>query len=321
MENEYIQTAAVSSDGASDDNIIIVGKISKNKHSLIEGIVALNIYDKMEETLRFNDIIMCGQQLIEFADAARLATNRRTIIKHFGERLRQTATTNYVFSRLDNNTRYYICEKSEAIGMYILFAIGAVHTPVKTLANIKQTANHILANYMEPVGEIISMTTVSEIMECLDSKYSFSEKVFNHDNIIFAIIPYSHREFNSECMIADTNVPVVCLYHMNERGVEQGATPIAVFFHELGHVLHIRCFGSPFRVPNDLVDFLSDLCFPTIKDITESEQNEIFADVLSIGLMQGTKYGEYDLFKEIHSDDKRAFKAIVEKLLKKIESD
>jgi hypothetical protein len=225
------------------------------------------------------------------------------------------ALTNYAFSHLDNNTPYYICEKSEAIGMYILFAIGAGHPPVKTIGNIKQAANHILANYTEPVGEIISKATVSEIMERLDSKYSFSEKVFRRDNIIFAIIPHSHREFSSECMIADTNVPVVCLYHMSERGVRQKANPIAVFFHELGHVLHIRYFGGPFRVPDYVLNLLSDLCFPTIKEVTKSEQNEIFADVLSIGLMQGTGYEEYDLFKEFHPDDKQVFKTIVEKLI------
>jgi hypothetical protein len=118
-------------------------------------------------------------------------------------------------------------------------------------------------------------------------------------------------------MIADTSVPVICLYHMNERGVEQRANPTAVFFHELGHMLHIRCFGNPLRVPDSIIDFLSGLCFPAIKESTESKQNEIFADVLSIGLMQGTKYEEYDVFKEIHSDDKQVFKTIAEKLLKK----
>jgi hypothetical protein len=44
---------------------------------------------------------------------------------------------------------------------------------------------------------------------------------------------------------------------------------------------------------------------------------EVFADILGVGLMCQTPFERYDFFKQIHSDDKAAFKLIVEKLLAK----
>jgi hypothetical protein len=49
-----------------------------------------------------------------------------------------------------------------------------------------------------------------------------------------------------------------------------------------------------------------------------AEQSELFADVLSVGLMYQTPYEKYDVYKEVHPDDKMAFKALVENLLKNI---
>jgi hypothetical protein len=58
--------------------------------------------------------------------------------------------------------------------------------------------------------------------------------------------------------------------------------------------------------------------FPNLKQSNADEQMEIFADVLSVGLMQQTPYEKYDLYKKVHPDDKVAFKELIETLLKNI---
>ena len=274
----------------------------------------MNIYEKIEKIVEFNDLVDCGHKLIEFADNTMKASNRATLIKYFYERLYQNALTRYTFNR-SGDMFYYICEKNEAIGMCLLCSIGGKQTPVKSLIKIKEAGNHIITDYREPVGENISKSTILEILEHLDTKYSFSKKVFNRKPLIYAVIPNSHIEFNSLCAVTSSNtIPIVFLYHMKVNDMNI-VNPIAVFFHELGHVLHACFANTPNQVPDNILDYLQKLCFPSIKDAPCSTQCEIFADVLSVGLMQDTKYEEYSLFKSFHSNDKKAFKILAEQLL------
>jgi len=154
-------------------------------------------------------------------------------------------------------------------------------------------------------------------MDYLDEKYRFSEKVFSKQKAAFILMPCSHHLYNSECLIAGTGTDAILhllLYHMRsqERSVPK---PEAVFFHELGHVLHARCYSTIEKVPDNIIDLLQQICFPGIKKISTSDQCEVFADVLSVGLMYQTPFEKYDFFSAIHPDDKAAFKKISETLL------
>lgn len=97
-------------------------------------------------------------------------------------------------------------------------------------------------------------------MECLDTKYSFSKKVLNREPLIYAIIPHSNKEFNSQCVITDSKtIPIIFRYYMKEN-YNNVANPIAVFFHELGHMLYAHCFENPLYVPDTILNFLQKLC-------------------------------------------------------------
>jgi hypothetical protein len=91
-----------------------------------------------------------------------------------------------------------------------------------------------------------------------------------------------------------------------------------VLFHELGHAIHAQCFGDVTKVPDNIIDMLQKKCFPHLKQIEAAEQSEVFADVLSVGLMYQTPYEKYDSAKYIHQDDKMAFKVLVETILKNV---
>lgn len=132
-------------------------------------------------------------------------------------------------------------------------------------------------------------------------------------------MPYSHRYFNSECQIINTNSGTVqhfFLYHMRVKG-ENAPNPEAVLFHELGHAIHASCVEDVHQIPVEMIDLLQKLCFPKLNQISATEQCEVFADVLSMGLMYQTPFEKYDLFQQIHPDDKAAFKSIVENLIGK----
>jgi hypothetical protein len=131
----------------------------------------------------------------------------------------------------------------------------------------------------------------------------------------------SNKDYNSECLTAKNmdGTDVInhfFLYHMKEK---DSISPEAVLFHELGHALHAKHFGGIDKLPNNIIEILQDLCFPEIKTLDSEIQNELFADVLGIGLMYQTPYEKYDVFKgNLSKNQKKSLKIIVEKIIETI---
>jgi len=281
-----------------------------------------DIYELMDAVVLSKDLLLSGQKMIEFADASVQKSNRATLVKHFNQRLWAWALTGYAFDNFMNKNpnRYYICEESMAVGVYLAMAIPAETTPIKFLNAIRTFGEYILSNYTKPIGKAISKQSVISIMDYLDEQYHFSEKVFSRQKAAFVLMPCSHRMYNSECLVIGTETDVIqhlFLYHMRSR--ERSApNPEAVFFHELGHALYVRYYGTIEKVPDNIIDSLQQLCFPGIKNLSTSDQCEVFTDVLSVGLMYQTPFEKYDFFSAMHPDDKAVFKKISETLLDRL---
>ena len=282
----------------------------------------MDIYEKMNSAIQCNDLLACGERLMVFADSALLEKNRATLVKRFYQRLREWALLDYAFDNIlkESNEYYYICDEENATKMYIALAIPGESSPVKSLNAIRQFGREITTQYTKPKGARISKEILESILQYLYQHYSFAAKVFNNQKPIFLLLPYSHLQYNSQCLIIDDGTKIVqhiFLYNMREKGNDI-INPEAVLFHELGHALQARCFGNITAVPPDILDLLEQLCFPTIKHLNQAAQCEVLADVLSIGLMYQTPFEKYDRFQQIHQDDKAAFKLIVEKLIANI---
>jgi hypothetical protein len=276
----------------------------------------------MNSAIQSTNLLYSGQQLIEFANAAYKEKNRAILIKHFYERLYQWGFSKYIFGDLFENEKrnYFICDEEKAAIMYIALRIPPEKTALKSINEIRTFGEYILSNYTQPVGECISESSLKDILQYLDKYFSFSSKIFTNNKASFIRLPYSHKEYNSECLTTINGKDTAqhfFLYHMKEKG-KNGPNPEAVLFHELGHAIHARCFGDVTKVPDNIIDILQNICFSNLKQADAAEQSEVFADVLSVGLMYQTPYEKYDLYKEVHPDDKMAFKKLVETILKNV---
>ncbi|MDI3311212.1 MAG: hypothetical protein QJR05_07265 [Thermoanaerobacterium sp.] len=279
----------------------------------------MNIYDKINAIINCNDLLTCGDLLIDFAESALLEKNKATIIKYFYERLRYYTLFDYVFDNVinDSNSQYSIYEGSNAVGKYIVLTIPEQGSPVKTLKSIKTFGNEILSDFKKPIGKGITKVKIEEIMHYLDEKYSFSNKVFANRKAMFIILNYSHKKYNSQCLVMNYDTGVVqhlFLYNMKSNS-KNTPTPEAVFFHELGHALHARYMGNIKIMPEKIIQFLKELCMPTIDLLEANQQREVFADILSVGMMYDSPFSKYDPFSYIHKNDKEVFKMLVEKML------
>jgi hypothetical protein len=266
------------------------------------------------------DLLNIGRQLIEFADTVYGEKNRATIINYFYEQLYQFTSIVYTSGdSLENEkSNYFICNEKYAVIMYVALNIPKKTSTVKSIIGIKSLGEFILSNYTKPAGKCISEESLKNILQHLEKEYLFTSKVFSNRKAIFIRLKNSHKEYNSECLTIEDKNGIsnhFFLYHMKEK---ESLSPEAVLFHELGHALHARYCGSISKVPNDIIEKLNNLCFPDLKQLEPAEQCELFADVLGIGLMYQTPYEEIDLYKNIHINDKKEFKMLVEKIIKNL---
>jgi hypothetical protein len=270
-----------------------------------------------------DDLLYSGSQLIEFANAVYKEKNRTTLIKFFYEQLKQWAFSS-VFASLvgGNKSNYFICDEKDSVKMFLGLRTPKQTSTVKSINEIRAFGEFILLNFTHPVGECISESSLKEILHYLDEEYNFSTKVFSNRKSYFIRMNNSNKDYNSECLTAKNmdGTDVVnhfFLYHMNEK---DSISPEAVLFHELGHGIHAKRFGGIDKLPNNVIEILQDLCFPEIKTLDSEIQNELFADVLGIGLMYQTPYEKYDVFKDdLSENQKKALKIMVEKIIETIQ--
>ena len=127
-------------------------------------------------------------------------------------------------------------------------------------------------------------------------------------------------ELNSATIIHAANDDISInffIYHLNNNGQE--INPIGVLSHELGHAVHVRAFNNDIQLPKQVVQFLKELCFPKIDECTVDEQQEIFADVLGMGMLHDSPYAKSDMFPQIRVSDKKVFNSLFSSLLKRMQ--
>jgi hypothetical protein len=206
-----------------------------------------------------------------------------------------------------NKSNYFICDENNSVKMFLGLRTPKQTSTVKSINEIRAFGEFILSDFTHPVGKCISESSLSEILHYLDEEYNFSTKVFSKRKSYFLRINNSNKFYNSECLTAKNidGTDVIShffLYHMKEK---DSISPEAVLFHEFGHALHAKLLGDIDKLPDNIIEILQDLCFPEIKRLDSEIQNELFADVLGIGLMYQTPYEKYDEFKNNISETQK----------------
>lgn len=271
------------------------------------------IYELMNSVFESEDLLFVADRLVEFTEKALKEKNRDTIVKHFYERLTQHAMYDYIFDETEED--YVVYEKESAVLKFLCLSLPSQKSPVKTLREIQKFAMELKDNFCEPIGDKIKKETIQEIMEYLNSKYEFANKVFRDRRAIMCLLDYSNKKYNSECLVLEKSGIVIqnlFLYHTNKSS---NVHPIAVFFHELGHALHARYSGSLSIIPEQIIFFLKNLCMPKIEELSDADKAEVLADIFGIGLMFNSPFDEYDFFKEIHVKDKEMFNRLIVKMM------
>lgn len=228
--------------------------------------------------------------------------------------------TDYIWEDFPEKTpeRYCIYEGRLAAGKLIVCALPPKGKPTETLKSLIEFGHRLRDTFSIPKGKFISRKTVNHILSHLDSEYEFSSKVFKDKKAIIALLPYSHKFFSGECLakIGGGVELHIFLYHtIPEDGFD--ITPEWVFFHELGRALFVRYAGG-FEIPYIFKEILKRNFPSALENCSQSDLLAICSDILAMGMMLGSLFEKFDLFKKIHPDDKRIFKALFEGIIKNL---
>lgn len=267
------------------------------------------IYPELTYTCRDN-IVDQAIDVMTFAKARPAEISDRTRLKHYYDQMASISAIPWLCKASEN--KYAILEAAEAVGWYFTQIGPKAGTPRKTMQALSDFSERVLSEFSEPKGNVVSVTQLQEALGYLEERYRFLERVFGKECPVFSIINNSSRIYNALCCIGDSphgTQTSIFLY------AATGISPEAVLFHELGHCFHIRLTGSKNVIPVEILEYLAQYGFETLATVSAKERCEIFADILSIGMMYDSPFEGADPFTSIAETDKKAYHELVKNLI------
>lgn len=286
------------------------------------------IFEKSYNSFDSNlSLIERANNMIEFAHLVRTVKNRGRYINDFYMRSMEVGFMDYLQYNIsihffnEEKKRFFIYDDFGALKKYIYLSLALLREkPLKTLENIEKFATVILKNLeIKKNNNIIKVEEIEEIMDYLDKKYNFIEKIYKDFIPTFSIIESENPLYNSFSQIG-LNIKNELNYHYVLFNVKENCSPIYVFLHEIGHTIHSYMTGLKLYIPKEILDKLEKTGFKGIDTADEYEKREAIADIFAMGLMYDSPYAKLDPFIAISKEDKAIFNEIIKDIFSKEEN-
>ena len=230
----------------------------------------------------------------------------------------------FSFTNIDNTfsekkPRYRVISGGAAASAYAVTVLPPYISPVKSLKAL-QTAGSLLESWLQPgSGVFITAEQVNTILDFVESEFGLFSKVLAGYDPVFALVDCCHSEFNSEIVLlhnaSGRGILRHFVFNIKPDAIEE-VTPEYVFFHELGHAMQIEHDETLEAFPESAVETLLANGFPGFRSIPLYNQQEIFADMMSVGLMFHSPYQELNPFTRLlEPQHQEAYHLLVKKLL------
>lgn len=122
------------------------------------------------------------------------------------------------------------------------------------------------------------------VFQMADQVFCYTQKVSSAQPIKVLLFDAQHETLNGEATAVFTPDGMrgcICMYRMQEETL----SPVAVFLHELGHLLHIRGTGAMDQVPPSFVTYLRRLGAQT-DALSIPQLQDVFADTFMLAVMR-----------------------------------
>lgn len=263
-----------------------------------------------------------ASNMIDFVNLVRTKKNKTPFLNDFYKRSLEMGFMDYVWklwgiTSEEKKEKFLIYSDFEAIDKYFYFSLKRIkEKPSKTLENIEKFATHVLKDFdVKKDNNVITIEKIKEIMNFLDNKYNFTEKVYKDFVPTFSILKFENPFYNSFTDVSlDTKNKLY--YHYIIFNVKDNISPTYVFLHEIGHTIHYAITKNGNFIPEKVLKELEKTGFKGIETIDNYAKYEALADIFAMGIMYNSPYADCDPFVEISEKDKIIFNKIIEDLFK-----
>jgi len=153
----------------------------------------------------------------------------------------------------------------------------------------------------EPQGKRITESKIIDLMDWAEKKYQVCTKILKKDTLQIMLMNHS---FNPDLEWTNASVAmqmknrkmkdgIFCTYFSNNN-----IDPVFPFFHELGHIIHGRITEKEFTVPSSFMRLIQDPLFEIVRDMTEEDMYEVFAEFFAIAIMNDSQYSDLDYYRK-----------------------
>ncbi len=239
----------------------------------------------------------CINNLEELKRTVKGAKNKRTLIKYVSENFIQLMTNIYFGSRfqLGENDNFKYINQNESIGVYVSSLMVQVGQDNK-VSSFNKMIDAVLTHLkgyevnIPQSGELISREMVETILEL-----PFAQKtifLLSRKRPVFILNFDYTSEFNSTCF---PHINVIINSRANPLNGSQNNSDY-VFMHELGHLFHVYLIGNFNEVPGSFSNVIKDAFGNDIKNISEDDLREVFADCFAIACAYETQFEKTNPF-------------------------
>jgi len=215
---------------------------------------------------------------------------------------------------------YIIFEGNEGIRLYLKNRWQFYNSYRKNRECLLTVISEIREKIIRPQGQRITVKEIESIMDTLDQKFSFVEKVIDKKHIEIVMLDHSHacwNNFTSISRINDIRYYRIITTHIRK---ESPHSEQYSFLHELGHILHFVLTDSFNALPEGFTK-IQRIMFNQ-RDIPPSNEEmcELFADCFAIAAIYGSHLEKYDPYDMILDVDKAIITAYIMQLIGSIKT-
>lgn len=272
-----------------------------------------------------NQVIYCGsfeermRNLIELAAILDKERYTSRLLDCFYERTQIPYMELYDFGMdsIMERPRYCILEGEAALPLYIVLTMPVRKKPKQTLKELENYAKEQLTLCKEGRGYKVSEKIIKEILQYLNEKYQFFEKVFKSTKVAFLILDIKNQNYTSQCLTLKfkEGFCFAFFFYLISDEWKTNRTAEEDVFYVLSLALITQFTGEVNEIPDKFIKLLKDSCIPEIEKLDKDSQKSILATLLSVGLMYGSPFQKFDTNNYIQEDEKKIFNTLVTKML------
>jgi len=290
-----------------------------NQNTIIKADLGVKFdYERIMESVNLHEL---ADNLEYFVEYAKTTPDKKTALSNLYKYIFTFKMHLEELDDYDDDEGYdpwMIFDSNLAVNIYLEFHWPYGKEVDKAIKRLDGLVHEIRDSIIIPQGTILSSIEIEQIMDFLETKYSFCSKLLSHMPLHIVSLEHSckycHSFYLSDISEHGFEKDILILTHTHDKyNMPQEYT----LLHELGHLLHTRTMEKPDTVPASFKTVMEEV-FIDEMNATPREIAEIFANSFAFAASKDSKYEHSDFGKALDDAQKDIVCTYFDDLMKSI---